>query len=647
MRRKRNKINPVVSTDGYIKRYFGNDISKILVPSNRFLQNCEIPYVSHPEAENELSQYLIMDSEMDKLQIFTGLTGSGKSTIVRHVFVLEKNSINPHISGNTIIIPVDFNRAQKSANTAILSSLRASVAIICDLFKIDYPDDNNEKFYKYIRDIRYSLTTIDPKSGPATPYAEKMKTLREQMETTYASCQLQYVMDKPECKLDLVILIVDNIEAFRSQVSRGDKSKYLSPVIEAFELAECINQRRKPTKWSFNMVIACRHHIWRIMKGEFSDNVPENALLQSYIATGLPYDLANPVRIDEIVSKRNEVLARKQSDPAKWKQATYVVNTLLQTMENGIGDFVLQLELKDLRKSMSKMQELIFHKDLQRESDDKIASGAFQIDSVEQFDLTRVNLIKTIGIGNRKYYAESCSVIPNLLYNEQNAGIELYPLLTLKYFLIKCGYAEPAWDNPVSIPVFYEDMRAVFDCFDNGIDKFFVRSVQYLIQHRLLLRSADQPQDEVPGLSLEETKKIEQVYVSGSAVKIWEELSKSSALFQLFLDDIWLEESSEYFTDSGNDIEHCVTYLKNLFKIEKRIFNIAKNISYKRAERYVEHFGAESLCTQLGSGLISSLDTIISSGDSRAQGRVGIARKTLNDANELREIFVTWESTRV
>lgn len=46
---------------------------------------------------------------------------------------------------------------------------------------------------------------------------------------------------------------------------------------------------------------------------------------------------------------------RRQRNPEKWDEAVNVVNTVLKTMENCIGDFIMQLELKDLRKSMSKM----------------------------------------------------------------------------------------------------------------------------------------------------------------------------------------------------------------------------------------------------------------------------------------------------
>lgn len=646
MRKKRNKSNVSYSTDGYINTYFGSDIGRILVPSSRSIQNCDIPYVTHQEAEDRLNDCLKGDDLKDKSLVFTGLTGSGKTTILRHVFGLEINANKSYIKEKIIIISVDFNRSQSSAHDAILSSLRAAVQKIVNTYGIDYPDSDNEKFYEYINNRRSDLLCLDPKHNQSTPYREKMDTFLEKLPTAFASFQLQYVMDHKECKLELVVLIVDNIEAFLDSNAKNSKSRYLAPIIEAFKLAECIDQRGDLTNWCFNMVIACRHHIWRIMKGEFTDNSQENALLQSYVTTERPYDLANPIKVNDIIHKREEVFSRKQRNPQKWKDAVYVVNTVLQTMENSIGDFVMQLELKDLRKSMSRMQELILHKGLQKKSDEEIAKGAFQIDSVDQFDLTRVNLIRTIGLGNKKYYTDSSSIIPNLLFNEQQEGMELCPLLTLNYFLIRCGYAEPAWDNPISIQEFYEKVKSTWGYYDSESIIMFERSVHFLIQHRILLRSADQPQDEVPGLSLEDVKKIEYVYVSGAAAKLWEELGKSSALFQLFLDDIWLDENLDYFGDNGNDIEHCVLYLDTLYKIEKKMYNSAKNISLKSEECYIETFGVTPICKQLVDGLISSLETISTSSDLRSQSRIEMAKATLKKAKVLFNELIEWKKAR-
>jgi hypothetical protein len=315
----------------------------------------------------------------------------------------------------------------------------------------------------------------------------------------------------------------------------------------------------------------------------------------------------------------------------------------MKKMDNGIGEFVKQLELKDMRKSLLKMQELIIHKGLQKKSDEEIA-GAFQIDSVDQFDLSRVNLIKVLGLGNTKYYTNKDNLIPNLLINEQEEGMELYALLTLNYFLRASGYVEATWDNSISIPLFYNKMKNIFG-FNEEIQKnIFGKAIQFLINNRLLLRSADQPQDDVPGIGLNNVNDIEFVYVSGAAVTLWNELGKSSALFQLYLDDIWLDEDSSYFEENGNDIEHCLEYLTYLIDVEQKIFNLAANRGKRAKDDYLRAFGEKAICRQLLQGLISSLVVITASDDNKATARITKAKSTLKEANDVLRRLTTIEN---
>lgn len=113
-------------------------------------------------------------------------------------------------------------------------------------------------------------------------------------------------------------------------------------------------------------------------------------------------------------------------------------------------------------------------------------------------------------------------------------------------------------------------------------------------------------------------------------MKLWEELRTSSALFQLFIDDIWIDDSLDFFGNNGNNIEHCIKYLKLLKEVEDRIYNSTKNISTRSAERHLEVFGTSLICEQFLAGLISSLETICASNGLVSQNRVSDAEKALN-----------------
>lgn len=638
---RRNRDNPIRNTDGYIKKYFGSDISKILVPSIKNIQNCPIPYVNHQEAEAVLSDMLKGDSQKDKSIGFTGLKGSGKTTILRHVFKIEENSNQSKIldNTNTIVIPIDFNRSQISAQTAILSSLRSAIQRICRTFDIDEPNIDNEKFYEFVMVHRDDFLQINEFKTKETSHVDIMRSFLNAAKVPFASCQLQYVLSSEKCSIDLVVLIIDNVEGYSG--NGRSRLKYLEPVIEALRLTDCISQRQQPTKWCFNLVIACRHYVWRLIKGEEDENGAETPLLESFITSDYYYDLRKPVEIKQIVGVREEAFSKNQASP-KWETSVKVVQEILEKMEGNLGDFVLQLELKDIRKSFETMQLLILHNGLQNKSEEEInnSPGSFQIDSPSQFDLSRINLIRTLAIGKYTYFTGE-GRIPNLLYNKKEEYLELYPLLTLKYFLKKCNYEEPAWDNSVSVSMFYHDMGELFEINERQIHRLFMEPVSYFIKHRILLRSADQQQDEVPGLTRNEISKIDNVYVSGAAVKLWEELYSSSALFQLFMDDIYVDSTSDYLGPHGNDIEHCFEYLKYLRSIEERIFNMAANKGRRKIEEYVRCFGKTSICEYLAYGLLNSLE-YIATHDYSQRGRK--AKETKRQVNSYITNIKKWDS---
>lgn len=151
-RAKRNRTRNAPSrqnillTKGYIETYLKEEISTLLTADQSFYQNLqEEPYVSHEEAEKHLSSYLKTDLTSDKCMVFSGLTGSGKSTIVRHVFGIKGNRIQI-IDNNKLIIPIDFNRKHLSAEIAFTSNLQAAVDYLVHEYDIDFPDINNPIF---------------------------------------------------------------------------------------------------------------------------------------------------------------------------------------------------------------------------------------------------------------------------------------------------------------------------------------------------------------------------------------------------------------------------------------------------------------------------------------------------------------------
>lgn len=611
MRGKRNSIfhkswtNELNMGKGYIETYLKDEIDLLLTSDQNMYQNLSFdPYVSHQEAEAFLNDALIGKYSIDKLLIFSGLTGSGKSTIIRHVFQIKKDQIR--FANNTLIVPIDFNRRNSSSDMAYICVLQNALEILTTEYDIPFPDTKNQQFAQYIREEKRSglLNLAPPKLGRLSD-EEKLHYLSENSPLTYSSCQLQYVMDHEKCKAKTLIFVIDNIEGY---IEDGQETHSYDPLISALELAECFHDRGEKTKWCFNMVIACRHHIVRLMRSIMYRTTSIANSLNSYMETS-SYDLKNPVKIYDIIQKRKEALEPSQSrkNISKWKQAVSVVDEIIRRTDESVGNFILQLNLKDIRQSLSTLKSLVFNKKLQKAANEEIA-GSFNIQSVEQFDLSQINFLKILGLGDLNYYYGNESIIPNLLWNDEIPGSEMLLLMTLRFFMIRCNDREPNWENSASIKLFYRSASAIFGFEHEVIHQKFDAIIVYLFQHRLLLRSADQPQTQIPGLSESEIEKIELCYVSGLAVALWKKLSESSALFQLFMDDIWFDNIDDFSHTNGKDIEHCLKYLEILIEKEQEIYYTARNIG-KEAD-YKSAFGHTAICCQLADGLVKSLNAI-------------------------------------
>ena len=635
MKKRNAENNEWKPKAGYIKKYFGDDIDLLLSESDRVFRVDASPYVRHERAEEFLDAYRRPNWDTDRITLFTGLTGSGKSTILRNYFGFGIEShIKPKIdeSTRTVLIPVDFNRSHKSAKDVILGNLGYAMELVQKRYDLKYPRPDNEDFYQYVDVVRPDLLRLAPNYTSLT-HTERLNEAAIINNELLNSCRFQYVMEQAE-ELDHVLLLIDDVEMV------GDP---VEVVMQALQVVECFLGRDSDSRFMFDIILSCRHHVWRMMNERNMDDDPQKPRLQSYFTTD-DFDLYDPVDIKAIVDRRQEIIRKRRANPERWDAAAQAVKTILFYAGNNVGTLVQELMLKNNRSSFGRLKELVKNPGLQIEPSIDMEPGSFHLDSVHDFDLSRVNLIRQFGLRNWTYYASDHSDIPNLLYNlpETDRKIELYPLLTLKYFLKLSGYTPQNWEVGYQVSHFMRRMKTVFGIKEDSVyDETFGRSVRYLIKNRMLLRSKDQDQIELEELRTEAgQRRVQLVYVSGAAHELWNELANSSALFQLFIDDIWLPNDSDYFEDEGNNIEHCVEYLTHLWEIEQRIYHKSGNIHHD--DEYRRLFGKVPVCRWLLTGLKNSLQNIINSADVGTGERKRSAEITMERVKTLERSMPNW-----
>ena len=147
----------------------------------------------------------------------------------------------------------------------------------------------------------------------------------------------------------------------------------------------------------------------------------------------------------------------------------------------------------------------------------------------------------------------------------------------------------------------------------SDFSKKFKKALHFLITNRLLLRSYCQEQYDNKSLNDNEIDLIEKVYLPRLAITLWDYIGKTSVFFEMFIDDIWMDNSlrcKEKDVFRGFDFDNydiCISYLSELIDKEKRIYTRAVNID-GTGDQYKKYFGEEPVCKQLLKGLKRSLD---------------------------------------
>ena len=164
-----------------------------------------------------------------------------------------------------------------------------------------------------------------------------------------------------------------------------------------------------------------------------------------------------------------------------------------------------------------------------------------------------------------------------------------------------------------------------------------------MLKCRVLLRSYDQDQVDNRGLNSQEINEIEFVYISKLALSLWDYLGTSSVFFEMYVDDIWLENDPRKKTRQvfrGFDTENysiCLGYMKNLIKAEKEIYAMSAN-TCGTGKNYIDTFGSDSICGHLLDGLERSLNAYYRQPVSKSQylGEASMVERWKKNTADLR-----------
>lgn len=635
--------NQTEQHNSYAQAFLFDEISCLLAPSARQITGVPVRevYIHNPEMEKILARYK-KHTYNNNTCIIEGLTGTGKSMLVEYVFEIEGMSCK--VIDNSIVIPFNFDGTQYDKVSGTFTRM---VKGACDCLLKEFPnlrpiDDHAVQFFKFIANNRQDI--IPYEKFPTPPVEEQLQDILNNNALGFYSSALKFYLSQTDiCSVNNVILVIDDIEGIRLLDEQSPSAVHeLLPIKVTLEFIECMqNPGNGPVPWSLNSVICCRHYVSRLMKSlpySLEENTSYIAKIAAYSVCER-YDLRDSPKIMDIIRKRYDAICKREHDATdRWRTAMGVVVQLIEKIDNRMMEFILNATLGNIREAFIRLKHIVLNKRWIQRDCALQKPGAFSIRDIEQYEVTPTTLMRAFCMNESMVYNSTASFVPNLLCNTQNNDMELIVLLTLKYFLRMADYRSMAWDANLSISDFKTLVRNLFN--SDKYSEAFVNAVYYLIEHRLLLRSYDQEQIDNTGLTRHVIEQVECVYLSKLGADLWSRLGSTSVFFEMFVDDIWLEDDPRQIPKQqfrGFDIENfsvALNYMYYLIDAEHMIYARSKNVALEGV-RFEDVFGEEPVCLRLLDGLEKSLNAFYRQPDVYMEHTLTTWR---NEIGELRDM---------
>ena len=375
--------NKDIKKKGMIENYLSEEIDFLLTPSANQLLGVDIDevYISNleiKEIESTLEQYLKY-SICDKTLFFTGLTGSGKTMILRHVF--KYNGMGAYIHGDCLVIPFSFDNIHCKNRENVEGYFRNMILTACDVleesFSLKKASDFPQDFYESIKKSRNDNLQMGP-AWPRPSIDERLINYEKEDHLAFASSLLKYYLNQSACTIENVLFLVDDIEGI------GDNLEIV-PIKVAYEAMICMENQSKDRLWSAKCIIACRHYVYRYATYNQLDDFSKTAALskqnlEAYSPTDI-LQLGSYLPLIDIIEKRYTAIKEKKPE-TKWKTALEVVRSLLVDIDADIGQFIIHLNVNNLRESFVTLKMLIYNRLWIQRDFQETSDGAFSITSI-------------------------------------------------------------------------------------------------------------------------------------------------------------------------------------------------------------------------------------------------------------------------
>lgn len=559
-------------------------------------------------------------SQFDDMKFLVGLSGIGKTTLIRNYYGVVNRSIG--INNNSYVIYMSFNQAYLSLSRpydSINNEIRKHLSIFVqsilsknsELF--NQPDFWN-RFYDYITNNNAML--FADSVYDFTPWNKNLDIIKEGTKSDSLKLNVLDALSK-KCPLDYYISLIKYIMTLLGC------SYKLTFILDDIEDKEAILT---------NQIIEAAYYLYRCFRGRFNENSTIKVLvaLRSFTFRGCVRRMSeagreilsdsvllktSTVSLHDIFKKRFAAVSEMRRNNngvvniVSYEEAKKVLDSVEEKLNEVGNTLILSLQNYNYFNSMDlyckamTSVELVPFGEVQN-------SGAFRLCDSD-YRITTSNLINAIGKANASFYDGKSTSIPNILQHN-GIGSELYCLYVIRY-LMNRGYIDTYGSDFIEGNELLKELVGFF-CNSNTSVPIkqswtdqFDGAITFLYHKGVLLRSLYDIEGESRFLNEKENCDSYKLYLSPRGCALYRLLSNNSALMDLFRDDFEADLRNNDVLTSEMQVfqrfEYSINLLVLLFDIEKR--NIAQALW--DIHKYTDIIGHSFICEHILAGVINSI----------------------------------------
>jgi len=534
-------------------------------------------YVPNTEAEDLLTDFLSFSS---CIQLLIGYTGIGKTTIIRNFFGLINE--NPVIRENEgfVIVPIfpDSDIVLPPPEIFFGSQLSSLNHLIESKYKLKVHDS------EIWDQVNFDKSRIleEARMGDFISKEDDISKLKEKKYFAYHAEKFKALTLKVD-SIKSIIFILDDLESI---MNNDDLNDYLMYVTKAFK---CLRNFSK--KLSVKVLISERPHtIVEFDRFDWIDNKKESDIILSKIP-----------HLKDIFLKRNEVALEYAQNNIKerksYDEALDIICQLLHNVEENGGDSITFLNNFNIRKSMRILERSLASSQEYEKKDRNLFYSTGSLKNIK-FNPSHSALLRAISYLGNQVYKES-TTLPlrnpfNCAMNEKDWPLIFY---IISWFFYKANDTDPCNVNDsYAIIDLKKDFGLIFPLISNMFDLIdFV--IKELYDRKFLEKN--------PFTN-------EQYLISPRGIFIFRELSESNVLFEIYRDDIPLNQN--FILKASSELRYndrfleCYKIIHNFCSLDEPYVSSITERSQK--EQFNNLFNSTIISRHFLNGMLSSTEKV-------------------------------------